>query len=271
MATVHVDLVDGNSAQKSADGYTFDRMAKVTGLTGNAHAMIYAAMNANGVPWIGSSHPDVGLALLRSIDATSVSGNTVELKLHYSTKEPSSGSGSQYPVPSMATIQCGASVMQEQVSKDIEGNPYRMSYTFPNVYPKDVGLQGKTALQAATLTKYIPLISMRIQKLESISGVVLNARAKEYVGKVNSTSWPLDPTAEAKEWLCTGIFGVSADSGTTYTVTYEFQYKPGGWFGTAVYMDRTTGSPLVKEDGDIVWQDFKNLYAQVDFTSLGLA
>jgi hypothetical protein len=69
-----------------------------------------------------------------------------------------------------------------------------------------------------------------------------DARAQEYVGKVNSRK--LFEDGDEKLWMCTRLDGTTDDNGESYNVTYEFQKAANsadGWRGFAYYTDPATG------------------------------
>jgi hypothetical protein len=267
MATVIEDLLDGHGARLTTDGYEFDRIAIVTGLTGDGHSRVCNAINDAGMPDIGDAHPAVATCLLRSIEFMEMGLDMVKLRLHYAQKDPTSQSGFTDD-----SIQSGASVIQEQTNKDINGEEIVLNYTYPATYQRspheeEIGEETEAPPQNPFVGKLVPQYTKSIQKLRDYDP---DSEAMTYVGKINSSTWK---SGAAKTWMCTGIVGDSVDGGENYRVTYSFQYNPRTWVGEVVFIRDDGKAPTDRDENSERSIDLGNpieLYETANFDSLGL-
>jgi hypothetical protein len=131
MATVTLDLLDQMSGKLDNTGYYFDRIAIVTGLTGDGHSKIYAAMTATGMPVIGAAHPAVTGCYLQEITPIYVDSTTVKLKLSYG---PSQAGGIPFTHDS---IRGGASVSQISTNRKLDNDDGSYDLLLKYTYPSD--------------------------------------------------------------------------------------------------------------------------------------
>lgn len=242
MPTVIVNIIDGESAQWTADGWQFQRKAFVHGLTGPAVARLRQAVEALGVR-IGDPHPDNARAKLESVSPSMVGANECEVNLTYRQRAKDDSNNTDN-----CTIEVSASLGQEQVNTDFEGNAIWSVYG---------GVE-----YTGTLQKMVPQVVIRASRVEDGSP---GEKALEYVGTVNDGGWSLHSEAAVRTWMCTGIGGRSSDGGLTYEVSYEFAYRPDNWDERFVIMDPTTGKPIA----DDAYEDFQ-LYTEKNFSALNL-
>lgn len=242
MATVIVNIVDGESAQWTAEGWTFQRKAVVHGLTGPAVTRLRSAVEALGVR-IGDPHPDNPLAKLESVSPSMLGQSECEVNLTYKQKgkDPNQSSNN-------CTIEVSASLGQDDTNVDVDGDPILM-----NIGGKEF---------CGELKKLIPQVVIRASRQEEESP---GAKAIEYVGAVNDGGWSLHPEAESRTWMCTGISGRTSDGGLTWEVSYEFSYRPDNWDERFIVHDPTTGKPMASD----AWQMFQ-LYEEKSFNALNL-
>ena len=92
MAELILNIMDGLTAQKTAQGLEIDSIIIVRGLTGTGEEKLLNAMDESGIPIIGTGHPNRPTARLKSITPTPIDSDTVKLTLHYSSAVDSSGS-----------------------------------------------------------------------------------------------------------------------------------------------------------------------------------
>lgn len=253
MAVLYKDLVRGNEATLTVDGWTINRTAIVDKI-GNyfGYAKIFAAtafLKQEGV-YVGVQHPECPTATLRQINPVSISTDAIEFNLVYRENSPIRVTGT-------------TSLSQESTNKDSEGNPIVLEYTYPEDYvDPNTGalssLAGKTVKQGGTVTKLIPETSFNYTRTESAGssesyGLTLLALQAEYTGKVNKGSWILGPKTYLEyTWLCAGITWDTQDGGKNYDVTYSFSYRPktinfedtrnNGW-KTTINFVRVDGNP----------------------------
>lgn len=258
---VTLDIVDGAGGRKTKDGWEFERIAIVTGVTGSGHEKIYNAVNATGMPDIGYSHPTVTSCLLRTIDTIYVDKDQVKLRLNYKQSTVGSSSGGF----EADTIQVGSSVVQVETNKDIDGNDISVSYEYPIGYkrsPHDTALTAAvTKTDGVFVSKLAPQTTLSFNFLDYVSP---ESYATNYVGKINSAAWR---GYAASTWLCTRIIGVSRDNGDTWQVTCEFQYKSDTWKSTVVFV-KDDGKPPDTTDANSE-KDYW-VYDNIDFNNLNL-
>jgi len=228
---VKLDIIDGNRGRITHDGWEFDRIATVTGLTGDGHARLYEASTVAGMPQLYSVHPSVPFCYLMEKSVESIDSETVQFRLYYKSAQVQ-----------LDTIEIGGTLSQGETSKDVYGNRIEVGYKYPADYQLNTALQGQSHWQGGTCTVLLPQHSIIKSRREFYNP---SSIAKEYLGAVNSGPWSLDMTAAARTWLCTGIVGRSSDGERTYSVTYSFQYNADTWDLVARFLDPNTGKPPV--------------------------
>lgn len=238
-----LDLIDGNTGRQTYDGLELTRIAVVTGVTGAAHKKLINALAAEGMPLIGSSHPDSATCWLQVIELDSITGDIIKLRLQYSQKSQSSD---KYPQPGEpAQIEVGSSLSQVEANKDIDGNLITVEYTYPDDYKLDEKLQGETIKQCSLVSRLTPESTLIFNQTEYSSP---GYKSKQYSNKVNDLVWQ---SGDEGTWLCTNIVGRSNDGGATYHVSYTFQYREDGWDDEAVFIDPNTGRPPEDVEDDV--------------------
>jgi len=244
MAT-HIDIIDGSRGRESRNGWEeVERVATVTGCTGSGQAKLANALSASGMPGIGSGHPAFANLALEERAPEAIGTDTVKVRLIYRRSDPPSD-------PASGTIEVGASLNQQQTDRDYAGDLITVTHA-------DI-------VQGGIVNVLRPQVTItRTRKELSSPG----AKAKTYVGKLNSGAWSLDPGASARQWLCTGITGRSDDNGASYEVTYTFQYDENAWWEKVVWIDPATGRP--PNPLDATGEKTVQLYDEVDFSQLQL-
>jgi hypothetical protein len=279
MAVLYKDLIDGNEATLTIDGWTINRTAIVDRLSGYlGYQKLIAAtqyLNTEGA-YIGAQHPAWPTAYLISINPVSIDNDTIKFSFVYKENPP-------------VSITLNTALSQESTNIDATGTKIELEYTYPTDY-KDPNtgatsqLSGKTIKQGGTVMKYIPEIGFSYTRTEAVTGMQLIEKKKLYEGKINSSNWTLGGVNQEKwRWLCTGITGDSQDGGINYVVTYSFSYRKGsriygttgdysGWRPFVVFV-RVDGNPAPDVlDDPIQYDAYKNipLYEEVDFNPLNI-
>jgi len=267
MATVTLSQIDGASWTLTRAGWTITRIATVDGVVGTGEQIVfnaYQALVGAGVD-INTNHPIIPLCVVTEIVPTALSSDQVVFRITYQ----------QYNFHT-AVIEVGNSVSQVETDKDVDGKLQTVEYDYPADYEYNTDLQGITKTQPGYIQKIQPEPPISITRTELITGIDLTAKKLEYEGTVNDGPWRLDPSAEAKTWLCTGIGGRSEDNGISYDVTYTFIYRKDGWDDTIRFVDPNTG----QTPSDIVEGHTYNLsgvgskpvktYAEKNFDALEL-
>ena len=280
-----IDLMDGNSTLKGKEGWKITRVALVEGLEGTPLSDRGAAAIEAVISEVGdvlTAHPDRPFTFIDSFSVNLVANFCAKVNIMYAE---SRGGGGGNDVEDWQ-IEVGATLAQEQSNLDFEGNLMeQVAYTYPTPYYPNTDKEGWTDRQGGTVSKLVPGVSMTITHREYASP---GDKAREWVGKVNAAGWSVDPNAPARAWLCASITGRSSDSGKTYDVTYQFQYKKGrdtpdafmlgtcpGWDETYMYICPDTGKPPdfsddAINDGAVVSEALKmvQLYAEANFNNL---
>jgi len=248
MSSIHIDLVEGNLARETAEyGKEFDRIAIIEGLTGDADAKIYNAFSDldSGGYTMGAAHPELSSAKIRERIVESIDKDKVRVRLVY--RQYAGG----YGQTQTDTEEVGATVQQQETNLDKNGNVIHIAHNDTDY--------GKTT------TKYVPKVTFQVTKEEGTSPI---ATAASYVGKINSNNgWQV--SGDQYKWLCTGIIGRSNDGGSTYLVTYSFEYDPDNWRQTLFHPDEITGEidpESTDGDGFETW----DVYDTANFGALGL-
>lgn len=234
-----MDLQDGHSVRKTEEGWQFERIAAVTGMSGDGHSRIYNATLVSNFPEIGDSHPAVSTALLREISVIDNTPEEVKFRLTYSEKEYSSDPGFTDD-----SVESGASVIQVETQKDKNNDDITVSYG------------GNTYI--TSVSKLIPQYVLRIQKKRLFDPA---SQAITYVGKINSSTFKGMP---ARTCMCTAIVGYSDDGGQSFKVNYDFQYKEDTWIAEKAYRNPETG---YIESGTYGTEE---IYDEANFNGLGL-
>jgi len=266
-------LIDGSGWHLDRQGWKIveNYVVSEVGAGSNPSNMIpvaYQMLVSFGVD-INFSHAIVTTAFCTDIEPAAIANNAVTFRVTFK----------EYEIP-VSVIEVGNSVAQVETDKDKEGDRVLLQYTYPDDYKWNADLQGEVVTQPGLLPKIMPEPSISITRREVILGIALVARKLEYEGKVNSSTWALNPASEARTWLCTGIGGRSQDNGLTYDVTYTFQYREDTWDETARFVDAGTGqtpSDIIIENkgtlpsGQTLYgaRDVK-LYKEIDFNGLEL-
>lgn len=255
MATVEFDKIKGHGARFTRDGWEITRTAIVRGVSGDGYERIKTAYAAIGLA-IGDPYPGSLTCGLQEAMPTVIDNETIEFQLVYRDAVYSIN-------PTTKTeIEVGASVTSATSNKDASGKLITVSYTYPTGYNFDIDpvtdksrWEGKTDEVGKELSFLLPQTTLSFRKRISYNP---ESEAINFVGKINSSLWR---GYAAKTWLCTGIVGRSSDAGSTYDVTYSFQYDPDHyWKQHAVYIDPRAGVPpkdLAAGTGD-KWIDMQN-------------
>jgi hypothetical protein len=256
MASVKIDLIDAR-ARLTREGWEFDRKAIVYDLTItgdgaiSAHERITAAYaelitDAARRCVIGDQHPSGERSFLEEVTPEAVDQDKITFDLKYKPPEANEAVATD----ENSVIEVGASLIQVETNKNAAGNVMSVNY------------DGQE--QGGLVGKLVPQTTISITRRESGSP---GAKARNYVGKVNSSGWALDSSAQARTWFCTAITGRSTDGGATYEVNYQFQYRPETWDENIVYIDPGTGRPP-SDVSDTNGINTYEIYATTNFNSI---
>jgi hypothetical protein len=249
---VKKNVLAGSGARKSLR-YGWEQVPRaflVTGLSDTTQAVypsaLAAATAADSTFALGQRHPTTGMTLCvaQDVEFTPEGPHAVKVTMTYKRNESvdeTTGGGETKP----CEIEVGATLQQESTNVDVNGSVMQISYT-PTGESMSVPYKG-------TVSVMRPRRTLTFSRTEATSPAY---KASQYVGKVNSGSWPgIETAATAREYLCSGIVGRSNDGGESYAVTYTFEdsVDPSNSWDAFVYaIDPATGRP---PEGvhDIVW------------------
>lgn len=272
---IKMDLVQGSGGGKNSQGRRRTRGAIVSGLTGNANAMIEAAFSEleTGGYTIGSSHPERASCVLKEINATAIKGGSVECQLVYEDAFYNSAKKPQ-PASSYNTVSGRASLRQVQTNKNSSNQDMSVSYVFPTQYVSPQGTKpfldlseaDRTQVQKVIVPKLVPEMTITIPQIEYSNP---QAKAMQYIGKVNSGSFDGDSGATAGQWLLVDVQWESSDGGATYEVSYTFHYVEEGWNSSeSFFIDPNTGGAPPNLPAAGIYPLV--IYKEIDFSGLGI-
>lgn len=254
--SIFSDIIDGASVEQTTDGFTATRVFYATTTAQETIVQILAHAD---IPAFGEIHPDFDgielvpiYALRRGCTPANADNSVYRVVIEYS--RPSSTSVEPSEAEEDAIIQVGSSVTSSKTEVDNTGAQIVVTLTDqPN--------------QTGSVDIQVPETVLTFTRREPSSPL---SKALTNVGKVNSTSLGGGDFA-AGTLLCLGIEGETTDGGESYNVTYRFQYRPGTWVATVVYIDPETDRPhedvVISTDTGVVYAE---IYEEVNFTSLNL-
>jgi len=254
------DILDNPTGRFTFDGWTLERTAVVTGVTGSGHTKILNAMNTAGIPALGDQHPSGADCYLREAIPTADSSDIVRIRLVYA--DPANMSHRQQ----LDTIEVGGTLSQISTNKDRFGAIMYTSYDYPADYEYGDDLAGKTIDQGGLASIFTPEHTKIKSRLEYSDP---STTAEDFVGAVNTAGWNLAPSALVGTWLCTGILGRSNDGGMSFVVTYSFQYRADSWATEIIFIDPRTGKPPDDLVADTGYKSYEH-YNIMNFNYLGL-
>ncbi len=250
--TVHEDLLAGASFSLGPAGPSATRVFVVESDTAITPR---AAIEATGIPLYGDAYPDIGSTYFDvfayEFTCTPLDDNRkYQVVVNYSRPEPNQQTASTDPDDCI--IQIGSSVSAGKTQKDNTGTQISVTLTDQPAQVGDVDIQ-------------IPETVISFERREGSSPLTKAAAYTGYVNSISVTGFG------ARTLLCLGIDGNSSDGGTTWVVTYRFQYKVETWDAQIVYIDPETDRPhadvnIAGLDGFTVVE----IYPTADFNNLDL-
>jgi len=264
MATLESIEQTASSAKETETGWTFTRIATVSGVTGNGMVQFQNAVRVAGIPPMGAPLPSYPSAVVTGRTPRYVGKGKFEVSIDYVDQ-------GEKDSPEDQTIEVGASAEGVEANADVFGNRLQLTY------------HGKT-MPAERIVVLRPRTTLRITRTESESPAL---KAAKYVGTVNKRGgFRLAKRLNQERcWLCTRLVGRSADNGKSWTVDYEFEYAPlvliprrnetrSGWDYYSFYKDAEGNVPTDVADGtypstdtpEAIWQ----MYYESNFNDLRL-
>lgn len=248
MATTVADYIQGNDISLDKDGFKITRAFLVSGVTGDADERMYNAITDAGIPDRGDAHPGASLGSyvaynircqLKDEKANGIFLVFVDYGLINQNVVPDDD---QTPVESV-----GSSVSDQETNLDVNGDPLVVEYNGDE--------------QTGTVSIQYPNTILQYSRLETGSPL---SKSLAYAGTINDATFK---GCAAGTVLCTRIDG-NGNSVTGYSVTYEFQYKPGGWTSTVAYQDANGKVPPDVAPGNGL--ETYDMYHEANFSLLSL-
>ena len=260
--TIQIDITEGTTINHDADGYSLDRMAIVTGVTGSANARIYNAVNDAGLPSLGDAHPTITDIYLNNKRGDALEPEVVQVTLSYSSIRG-------YPGTTNTLKSASASTSPQTVTADKDGTDmfalYQTDADFAKVPPVATKENFRISIES-------PRAQFEFEYTIDDSPLATafpNALIDTYLGKVNSVAWN---GYGVRTILCTAIN--ITQQGAGYRVGISFMYNPDLWEYNAVIAVPTsdlestyTSDPTLDYGTGI--KNFK-VYKEVSFAALGL-
>lgn len=240
-------------------GLALTEQMMVTGLTGPESGKSYAALSAlagQGV-FRGAPHPSVPLVYVDSIAIDMKDTSKARAIVEY---RPANSSGPA-PPGAPAVTRFGASAQYEETNLDGQGNLIYVEHQVETTDEETGETFYDQVRQTPRISKQVPHPVLTMTRTETSSPA---AKALQYVGTVNASSWNGGPS---RTWLCVAIEGETADGGETFQVEYEFHFRPDTWDLEVVFVgDDGLPPPDLGPSGrkDI------NPYKLTNFGALGL-
>jgi hypothetical protein len=254
--TITAELVEGSTLSQSADGYTATRVFIAKTTAGETKLQV---LSHPDIPQYADIHPDFDGIELVPIYALSRSCTPEEndpaiFRVSIEYRRPDYTSVEPGETANDALIQIGSSVTASKTEVDNAGSQIIVT------------LSGQPD-QTGSVEIQVPEMVLVFTRRESSSPL---AKALTYAGKINSASLG-GGTFAAQTLLCLGIDADTNDGGISYNVTYRFQYRPGTWVPTVVYIDPNTDMPhedvVISTNTGVVYPE---IYEEDDFITLAL-
>lgn len=258
---VSIDIVEGGRGRYTPMGWEIIRVATVTGVdpsAGGVDAMqeaVNAVIAVTGT--FGAAHPTISTVEVAEFAPEQIASDIIRVVITYRVSGVTLQIGTY-------SIEVGTALSQQETNIDKNGDPIYVEYTYPDDYPLEPRLQGRTVRVGVTLSVLTPESSLRIVSRETEEP---GSASRFYVGKVNSGAFRFDETAQPGTWIVMAITGRSEDGGVSYIVTYELQYRADGWEQAAVYVDTQTGRPP-SDLLDDVGKKFVQEHEEADFNTM---
>lgn len=249
------ELIEGSTVSQSADGYVATRMfiATTTAQETKVQVLLH-----DDIPQYGDIHPDfdgIDLVPIYALDrqCDHEMGDPAIFRVTINYRRPTSATQPPSEDEADAIIQVGSSVTSSKTELDAAGAQIVVTLT-------------DQPDQTGTVDIQVPESVLTFSRRESSSP---RSKARTYVGKINSVALA-SGDYDIGTLLCLGIEGESTDGGESYNVTYRFQYRPGKWAATVVYIDPETDRPHEEVAFPSTGVVTVDVYAEANFSALNL-
>jgi hypothetical protein len=247
------DIIEGGMTL-GLDGYKVDRVFIVTEATGSADQRM-----ANALATVVAAHPFTtahpAIASIYpsnySIEPKDKEHTIFQITVTYDTPtfENQPADDTQTPI-----VQLGSSVVSSQTQLDKDGNQLVVSITTAG---------GDSLTQTGEVEIQEPQTIIQFERKEQADPL---SKSLAYTGSVNNATFK---GWAARTWLCLGIEGISDDGGSTYKVTYRFQYRAATWDAKIAFIDPATDkihADVTTSNGILT----ETIYPETNFSALNL-
>ena len=212
MSQVTIDRIEDGSVRRTTQGWSIQRSAYVSGLTGSPSSILPRALTAPQMPQEGDPHPNVPAAKVTGHYAVGAGGGEAIVYITYESPAgvpPPTGGGQPTFV---VTDDTSTRTTQTQM---VGGKPLRVAW-------QAAGDPGGGDSIPDTLTIGV---EEQVQDV-TLWGVVSNVDVRslrKFVGRVNANTWEDEP---AGRWLFRRLTSETQDRGRTYAVTAVVSRAP---------------------------------------------
>ena len=217
MATVNIDITNGTSISRTANGDRVDRVAYVTGVAGDADARIQAAIDDAAMPNIGDVHPSISTIYLTNIRGEALDPETVRVTLTYTNERG-------YPLSLNVKKSVSATTTPQPTTQDKDGVDMWAIYETLSDVAQTPPVATKENFTANVET---PMASIDFEwTIDDGLGTTPFPQSliNNNLGYVNSSIWNGYP---ARSVLCTSVSVYQ--QGLGYRVSVSFSYNPKLW------------------------------------------
>lgn len=262
ITVVASDLIEHNRVSLSASGLEAIKGFYVTTTAGETPFQI---LQDASTPDYGDAHPDTGGSgefppiYAVEFDLSPIERQSGQYLLIVTYRDPDPAERAPSTSADDAIMTIGSTVVPVRTNYDKNGDPIIVTLSTLPAAEQD---------QIAEVETQIPVMTLTYRRRESAHPAT---KTKANVGYVNSVALG-SGFFPVRTLLCTGIHGETQDGGTTYLVTYEFQYNPDTWDATSVYIDPNTDRPHVEVSlsSPVDGVSVDEVLPTVDFSSLNL-
>jgi len=252
--TVKIDIKKNSRITYGKDGYRAERIAIISGVTGDADELLYNALNDASMPAYGDAHPAIAEITLQSISVNPLGGGNYQAIMLYYQDD---GTGQ-----STSTIRASASTASDETQSDINGDPLFFTIT--------ASTYASRTTQSQLFTAQVERPRHRLS-FEYIGSAYPAAEINKYLGRVNDAPWN---GFASKTLLCSSIDATS--EGDNYNITFSFDHAPATWQYVGALTGRdyqipATAHPTDPTDGVDLYDLAKrfDVYETADFSALG--
>jgi hypothetical protein len=261
------DLIEGSVGVRNINGKnSMTRNFLVGGVTGAVAQKPIEALQTVGLPQPGDAHPNFTDLFVVDSNARPIPDSNEKWIVSIIYGVPESGS---QKVDTSSQVSFGSTLASIETTKDNTGAALFTGTLDPLADGTPPARTATTApKQPAVVNKLVPQITVMASRKETSLPITA---IKDYTGKINSDIVSIAGNSFAvKTLMMTRVNAVTENDGTSYLVTYEFQFRSDQWKIDIVGIDPDTGAPWSKIES--VTDGIKNveIYETVAMNGLGL-